>query len=93
MSDNIANARRRVMRARVSTPYTDPCSRHLHIMADCLSMGRRQYPLLQEEPDYCAAAMYAVLEELWKGRKELARLRKVSPTDGALSAPPKVRTP
>lgn len=95
MSGNdIANARRRVMRARMSGPYTDPCSRHLHMMADCLSMGNRQYRMLQDEPDHCALTMYAVLEDLWKGRRELARLKaKLSPTDGAPADQPKVRHP
>ena len=75
MTENLRNDRRRVMRARIAAPYTDPCSRHLHLMADCLSTGNRQYPMLQEDPEHCASAMYAVLEELWKTRAALHRLQ------------------
>jgi hypothetical protein len=75
--NKLSNLRRRVVRARRVTPWTDPCSRHLHIMADCLSVGNRQYPMLQEEPEHCAETMYFVLEMLWKTRAELARLKMV----------------
>lgn len=67
-ANKLVNLRRRVMRARRNAPYTDPCSRHLHIMADCLSTGSRQYPMLQEEPEHCAETIYFVLENLWKDR-------------------------
>lgn len=67
-ANKIVNLRRRVMRARIAASYTDPCSRHLHIMADCLSKGNRQYPMLQEEPEHCAESIYFVLENLWKAR-------------------------
>ncbi len=73
-ANKLANLRRRVMRARIATAYTDPCSRHLHMMADSLSTGNRQYPMLQEEPEHCAGTMYYVLESLWKARRKLARL-------------------
>ncbi len=74
-ANKLANMRRRVMRARRAAPWTDPCSRHLHIMANRLSTGNRQYPMLQEEPEHCAGTLYAVLEMLWKTRAELQRLR------------------
>lgn len=76
----IRNARRRVMRARHAAPYTDPCSRHLHIMADCLSSGSRQYPMFQEEPEHCAITIYAVLESLWKDRAAIAK--RISKDEG-----------
>ena len=75
-ANKLPNLRRRVMRARIAAPYTDPCSRHLHIMAACLSTGNRQYPMFQEEPEHCAETMFFVLENLWKTRAELERLRK-----------------
>ncbi len=75
-ANRLSNVRRRVMRARIAAPYTDPASRHLHMMANCLSTGNRQYPMLQEEPEYCAGTLYAVLENLWKDRAALAKGRK-----------------
>ncbi len=77
-SDKLPNIRRRVMRARIAAPWMDPCSRHLHIMADALSMGRKVYPMLQEEPEHCAVSMYYVLEMLWKTRAELAKREKAA---------------
>ena len=74
-ANKLENVRRRVSRARRFPANTCPASRHLHIMADALSMGTKQYPLLQEEPEYCAVSIYSVLESLWKARSELARLR------------------
>lgn len=65
---DIRNAQRRVMRARLNSfNWTDPASRHLHIIADALASGG-PYPMLTEEPDHCAVTMYAVLESLWKLR-------------------------
>ena len=74
-ANKLENVRRRVSRARQFPVNTCPASRHLHIMADALSMGNKQYPMLQEEPEHCAGSIYAVLESLWKARSELARLR------------------
>lgn len=73
---DLTNLRRRVNRARNKRSVTCPASRHLHAMADFLSAGARQYPMLQEEPEYCAESIYAVLEALWKARAELARLKE-----------------
>lgn len=73
-ANKLPNLRRRVMRARRATPWTDPCSRHLHTMADALSMGRKVYPMLEEEPEHCAVSIYFVLEDLWKARAKIARL-------------------
>ena len=75
-SNNLKNLRRRVARARIFPTNTCPASRHLHIMADALSMDKHVYPMLQEEPEHCATSIYCVLEALWKARSELARLRR-----------------
>jgi len=64
------NLRRRVNKARDFPKNTCGASRHLHIMAESLATGK-QYPMLQEEPEYCAESMLAVLEELWKTRKRM----------------------
>lgn len=73
-ANKIDNLRRRVNRARRFPTNTCPASRHVHIMADCLSGRDRAYPMLTEEPEHCAGSLYAVLESLWKARNELARL-------------------
>ena len=67
--------RRRVSRARNFPVNTCPASRHVHIMADCLTR-KGGYPMLTEEPEHCAGSLYAVLEALFKARTELARLKK-----------------
>lgn len=41
-------------------------------MADTLASGKT-YPLLNEEPEHCAEAMYSVLESLWKLRSRQAQ--------------------
>ena len=67
----LRNAQRRVMRARTNDfNWTDPCSRHLHLMADALAAGET-YAMLTEEPGFCAETMYAVLESLWKLRAKV----------------------
>lgn len=60
--------RKRVSRARHFPVNTCPASRHLAIMADCLSKGKRAYPMLNEEPLHCAITMYAVVAALWEER-------------------------
>lgn len=72
---DLANLRRRVNRARGKPGVTCPASRHLHLMADCLSMWKRVYPMLQEEPEHCAGSIYAVVEALWKARAELLSIK------------------
>ena len=68
-ANRLRNLRRRVGRARRGN--TCAASRHLHQMA--LGLLGDGYPMLQEEPEHCAAAMLSVLESLWKLRTELAR--------------------
>jgi hypothetical protein len=66
--NKLANLRRRVDRARDFPANTCPASRHLHMIAEALATGR-DYPMLREEPEHCAASMLSVLESLWKARK------------------------
>jgi hypothetical protein len=54
---------------------TCAASRHLHLIADALAT-KRSYPMLTEEPKYCAGTMYSVLESLWKARTELAKRKR-----------------
>lgn len=75
---DIKTLRRRVNKARNFPDNTCPASRHLHIMADALSKRKGdalRYPMLQEEPEHCAEAIYAVLASLWEARTELAKLK------------------
>jgi len=65
----LRNARRRVNRVRDFPTHTCPASRHLHMIADALA-SRQPYWMLLEEPQHVAETMYAVLEDLWKLRKQ-----------------------
>lgn len=80
-ANKLENLRRRVSRARRFPTNTCPASRHVHIMADCLTR-KGGYPMLTEEPEHCAGSLYSVLESLWKARTELARLKRRDDTDG-----------
>lgn len=71
----MANLRRRVNRARNFPENTCSCSRHLHIIADNLMRDGKDY-LVETEPDHCAQSIYVVLEDLWKLRTELAKLKE-----------------
>lgn len=73
-ANKLSNIRRRVNRARNFPVNTCPASRHVHIMADCLTQ-KGGYPMLTEEPEHCAISLYSVLESLWKVRTELAMLK------------------
>lgn len=75
-ANKLPNMRRRVSRTRRFMENTCPASRHLHQMAEALAV-RRPYPMLQDEPDHCAASMLAVLESLWKTRTAVAALVQV----------------
>jgi hypothetical protein len=68
-ANKLNNVRRRVDRARAKAfpRYTCPASRHVHLMADALARGDR-YAMFEEEPEHCAGALLAVLEDLWKLR-------------------------
>lgn len=74
-ANELKNLRRRVDRARAFPKNTCPASRHVHIMADCLTR-KGGYPMLAEEPEHCAASLYSVLESLFKARTELARMKR-----------------
>lgn len=70
----IVAALKRADKARQFPTNTDPASRHLHIMADCL-VRKGGYPTLTEEPVHCAESILATIAELWETRTELARLK------------------
>ena len=73
-ANRLANVRRRANRARAAKVcVTCPASRHVAMMADCLSTDG-YYHMLSEEPLHCATGMYSVVESLWKARAEIARL-------------------
>jgi hypothetical protein len=44
------------------------------MLADTLAAGR--YYQIREDPQHCAASMYAVLEALWKARTKLAKRKR-----------------
>ena len=76
-ANKLANIKRRVNRAREKAfPHsTCPASRHVHLMAECLTTGNKQYAMLIEEPEHCALSMLSVLESLWKARLKLRKLQ------------------
>ena len=69
--NRLINVRRRALRAM---EHTCPASRHLEVMADTLASDE-SYLMLEEDPKYCAATMYSVLESLWKARKTIEKLK------------------
>jgi len=71
-ANKLENLRRRVNRAREFPVNTCPASRHLHMIAEALAVGRA-YPMLTEEPEHCAGSMLSVLESLWKLRTKAAK--------------------
>lgn len=73
---DLANLRRRVDRLRRKHGFAVTCaaSRHLQQIADTLADGI-PYPMLEEEPEYCAGTLYAVLERLWKAEAELLSIK------------------
>jgi hypothetical protein len=68
-------ARRRIDRAREFPRNTDPCVRHVQIMADCLATYGR-YHMFAEEPLHCAVSLFATCEALYKARNEIERLKR-----------------
>ena len=77
MSDSLTPAhmtalKRRASRAKKFPDNTCPASRHLHLMALRLAAGK-PYPMLTEDPVYCAETMLAVLASLWEHRTRLKR--------------------
>ena len=74
MSNDLKNLRRRVDRAREFPGNTCPASRHLYMIAEAFATNR-PFPMLTDDPKYCAESMLSVLESLWKARTELAKLK------------------
>ncbi|KQS55947.1 hypothetical protein ASG17_07805 [Brevundimonas sp. Leaf363] len=79
-ANRTVNVRRRMNRVRSSAKVcvTCPASRHVAMMADALSTGDRTYHMFEDEPLHCASSIYSVVENLWKARAEIARLRGLS---------------
>lgn len=69
MEAETRNLRRRVdrLRAKHGFAVSCPASRHLQMIAGALAKGKH-YPMLAEEPEYCAGTMLMVIEALWKSR-------------------------
>ena len=75
-ANNPKNILRRVYRAEKFPTNTDPCSRHVRIMAE--SLLRSGYPMFTEEPEHCAVSILSVLESLYKLRTKLAKMESLS---------------
>lgn len=71
-ANRMANVKRRAERAMETDGVTCPASRHLLIMADALA-AKQRYPMFDEDPQHCAATIYAVLESLWKARRKIGK--------------------
>jgi len=67
----------------IESIFTCAASRHLMMMADALAAGRK-YHMFDEEPEHCAAGMYAVCESLWKARAKIKRLTANTKLNGGL---------
>ena len=76
--NKLENIRRRANRARNFPVNTCPASRHVRLMAEAIASGRG-YSMFETDPELCAAAMFSVLESLWKARTKLATLEKKAP--------------
>lgn len=57
-------------RARDFPEGTDPCSRHVAMMAESLAR-RGAYEMLSDEPRHCAISMAATVRMLWDARAML----------------------
>ena len=63
------NMRKRVERVRPHPDDLFPPARHVEAMADALG-GVGRYELFERDPMHCALSLLAVLEALYKARKE-----------------------
>lgn len=70
----VRNAIRRADRARNFPANTCPYSRHLQMIGEALASGK-PYHMLTEEPLHCALTMLVVVEQVYKLRTELAKLK------------------
>ena len=73
-ANKLENVRRRADRARKWPANTCAASRLVYEYADALARGKQHW-LAEEEPETVAADMFSVLENLWKLRTKLARLK------------------
>jgi hypothetical protein len=67
------DAVKKMNKARRFPEGTDPCSRHVAIMAETLAKGL-PYPMLDDEREHCAISLAATVEMLWEARSALASL-------------------
>lgn len=77
-----ANVLRRVRRARKFPINTCPSSRHVQLMAEELLARGRCY-MVTGEPKHAAVSMLVTVEQLYKARTELARLKKRAAVRGS----------
>lgn len=68
------NCIRRMRRAEKICVNTCPSSRHVRIMGEALARGG-EYPMFQEEPEQCGVSLLVVVEQLYKARQEIRRLK------------------
>lgn len=69
-----SNIIKRVDRARKFPFNTCPFSRHAQMIGEALARGK-PYHMIEEEPDHCGASILITVEELYKARTEIDRLR------------------
>jgi len=63
--------------ARKFPTNTDPCSRHVALMAEGL-MRRGEMPAIFVDPQHCGESMAYTVAMLWEARNELAQLKKLA---------------
>lgn len=66
---------------------TTPACRHVAMMAEMLS-GNGTYPMLADEPRYCATSLAATVRMLWEARAALRALPSATQAGGWM--PPEV---
>lgn len=69
----IRQMERRLRKLMLFPDNTDPCSRHVRIMAECLGKDK-PYFMFEDERQHCAVSLYATLVALYEARVELHRL-------------------
>lgn len=70
-SAKLPDTLRRVDAARDFPQNTCPASRHVQLMGEALAAGK-PYPMLQEQPRYCAEDLLSVVASLYETRTALA---------------------
>ena len=73
-ANKLENVLRRINRARNFPVNTCPASRHVQMIGEALSRGRK-YHMIDEEPEHVGGGLLSVVESLYKARTEIDRLR------------------